>query len=289
MKKIIYTIICLLLITFMCGCEDENNYEGQVKVTFHLEGGTYMNCTRPVVLYFDYSDDEANYICSPIDLTRKEITKSGYNLVGWYKTKIEDGEEVSYSDEFNFETDTVGKEGLNLYAYWEKKIVYAYNGNVFVSTGDGNCTFNGVSGTYTKDGMNVTYTISGNASTILLNTNGTYSEKSIFAGLTFTGSYYGEWDEYYNSLRVVFDDSTTISGVIYSGSGTSYYFNFTGELVGTTLTLTITSAVDRGLVGKTVVFEINGSTMTVSADSTINSNVYTFKNNGSVSCDGFSL
>lgn len=127
MKKIIYTIICLLLITFMCGCEDENNYEGQVKVTFHLEGGTYMNCTRPVVLYFDYSDDEANYICSPIDLTRKEITKSGYNLVGWYKTKIEDGEEVSYSDEFNFETDTVGKEGLNLYAYWEKKIVYVYN------------------------------------------------------------------------------------------------------------------------------------------------------------------
>ena len=166
---------------------------------------------------------------------------------------------------------------------------YTYNGNVFVSAGDGNCTFNGVSGTYTKDGMNVTYTVSGNASTILLNSDGTYSEKSIFAGLTFTGSYYGEWDEYYNSLRVVFDDSTTISGVIYSGSGTSYYFNFTGELVGTTLTLTITSAVDRGLVGKTVVFEINGSTMTVSADSTINSNVYTFKNNGSVSCDGFSL
>ena len=127
MKKIICYFICLLLITFVSACDEEVNYDGQVKVTFHLEGGTYMNCTRPVVLYFDYSDDDANYICSPDVLTRKEITRSGYNLAGWYKTKVENGENISYEDEFNFETDTVGKEELTLYAYWEKDTIFAYN------------------------------------------------------------------------------------------------------------------------------------------------------------------
>ena len=127
MRRIIYCLICLLLLTFISGCNEESEYDGQVKITFHLEGGIYMNCTRPVVLYFDYSDDDANYICAPDELTRKEITRSGYDLLGWYKTKVEDGEEVSYLDEFNFETDTVGKEGLILYAYWEKKVQYTYN------------------------------------------------------------------------------------------------------------------------------------------------------------------
>ena len=165
---------------------------------------------------------------------------------------------------------------------------YTKDDNTFVSNGDGTCTFNGVSGTYTKDGMNVTYTVGDVTTTILLNVDGTYSEKSIFAGLTFKGSYYSYWDEATTDLKVVFDDSTLITGTIYSGYGTSYYFNFTGELVGTTLTLTITKGVDSASVGKVVIFEISGSTMTVSS-STFTSNVYTFDDDGSVSCEGFSL
>ena len=127
MKKLICCMICLMCIVLMSGCNEEANYDGQVKVTFSLEGGTYMNCTRPVVLYFDYSDNESNYICPPDSLTMKEITKSGYDLVGWYKTKIVDGENISYADKFDFDTDTVGADGITLYAYWEKKIQFTYN------------------------------------------------------------------------------------------------------------------------------------------------------------------
>ena len=127
MKKIMCYLLCMFCLFVLCACDEEVSYDGQVKVTFCLEGGTYMNCTRPVVLYFDYSEGDSNYICSPDVLTRKEIIKSGYYLSGWYKTRVDDGENISYSDEFNFATDTVGKDELTLYAYWEKNIVYTYN------------------------------------------------------------------------------------------------------------------------------------------------------------------
>ena len=127
MKRIVCSILLVFSLLCLISCKEEENYDGQVMVTFHLEGGTYMNCTRPVVLYFDFQTGEDNYICSPTDLTRKEITKSGYDLAGWYRTKIENGDEVSYADPFDFENDKVDENGITLYALWEKKVKYAYN------------------------------------------------------------------------------------------------------------------------------------------------------------------
>lgn len=127
MKRILGCFMMMFVLLCLTSCKEEANYDGQVMVTFHLEGGTYMNCTRPVVLYFDFQNDENNYICPPTELTRKEIVKSGYDLAGWYRTKVEEGDEVTYLDEFDFKNDTVGQEGITLYAYWEKQVVYSYN------------------------------------------------------------------------------------------------------------------------------------------------------------------
>ncbi len=112
--------------------------------------------------------------------------------------------------------------------------------------------------------------------------------KSAFAGLTFTGNYYDNWDETTNSLKIVFDDGVAISGTIYANFGTSYYFNFTGVLSGNTLTLTITSSIESGAVGKTMVLTIEGDTMTVTSWYKTYG-TYTFADQGSVSCEGFAL
>ena len=136
MKKLICCFICLCFVLFITGCNNDDDYSDQIKVTFHLEGGTYMNCTRAVVLYFNCSDDNPIHICPPNEVSNNEITRSGYDLTGWYKTKNVDGENVSYVDEFDFANETINKDGLTLYAKWEKKIVYSYNVCYKDSTGE---------------------------------------------------------------------------------------------------------------------------------------------------------
>lgn len=120
--------------------------------------------------------------------------------------------------------------------------------------------------------------------------------KSAFAGKTFAGSYYCSFD--YNDgegpigttlLKIIFDDSAVISGVLYSGSDTTYYFNFTATLEGDTITFTFTKAIDSSAAGKTLKATISGDTITFVKGGTYSSNMYTFTNSGSARCDGFSL
>ena len=153
----------------------------------------------------------------------------------------------------------------------------------FVSNGDGTATIDGATVTYIKSGNRVTYVVEETSTTITLNEDGTYSGKAPFAGLTFTGTFYNEWDEYNTTLRIVFEDGADIVGTLYSGSGTTYYFNFTGEYEGNTLVLTITKAIDSGAKGKTITLTLEGNTLTV-VNSTITNSAYSFDNNGSASC-----
>lgn len=106
--------------------------------------------------------------------------------------------------------------------------------------------------------------------------------KSAFAGLTFEGEYFSEWDGYNIDLRIVFDDGTELTGVIYSGYGTSYYFNFTATFDGTTLVFTITKAIDSSAAGKTIEATLSGNTLTITKD--YGSNIYTFENSGVLTC-----
>ena len=144
--------------------------------------------------------------------------------------------------------------------------------------------------TYVVNGSNVTIFAGETSTTYGIDVaNKQFLGKSVFAGYTFSGTYYNEWDEANASVRIVFADSSTISGTIYSGYGTSFYFEFTAELDGNTIVFTIVKSVDSGSVGKTLKATISGDTITFVKGGTFNSNVYTFTNKGSAKCEGFSL
>lgn len=144
--------------------------------------------------------------------------------------------------------------------------------------------------TYVVNGSNVTIFDGETSTTYGIDVaNKQFLGKSVFAGYTFSGTYYNEWDEANASVRIVFADSSTISGAIYSGYGTSFYFEFTAELDGNTIVFTIVKSVDSGSVGKTLKATISGDTITFVKGGTFNSNVYTFTNKGSAKCEGFSL
>ncbi len=128
MKKI-FLIIGLLLLTVVlltsCG-SDENDYEGMVKVTYELEGGTYQNSEEPVTLYYGFDAGTQNTIKTPTDFSNKKIERKGYTLVGWYTKKSGTGDGATYSNPWDFEKDKVTDAGLTLYAMWKKDINYTF-------------------------------------------------------------------------------------------------------------------------------------------------------------------
>lgn len=113
-----------------------------------------------------------------------------------------------------------------------------------------------------------------------------------FAGKTFKGKYLG-FDEYgfdadsSTNMEVVFNDSSTISGTLKSKGYTTSSFDFTATLDGTTITFTFTSG-GTWAVGKTLIGNISGNKITF-AQGTYSDKDYGFWNQGSVSCEDFSL
>lgn len=122
-KRILALIICALTL-FAFGCNETTDYEGQIKVTFCLEGGIYQNSKRDIVHYYPF---EEGLIVNPEELSGVKINKGGYNIEGWYKTKTGEGENVEYSDKWNFSSDKVGAEGVTLYAKWVPNIIFTYD------------------------------------------------------------------------------------------------------------------------------------------------------------------
>ncbi len=139
-------------------------------------------------------------------------------------------------------------------------------------------------GTYTyADGKLTVYVEGGESAIYGIDVeNKQLLSKSAFAGLTFEGKY-GDSEE---PLEFVFDDASTISGVFYVG-GKLFFFNFTGVLEGNTLTLTITTAVDKFQNGKVVVATIAGDTLTITQNG-ISNGAYQIQG-GTATCPGFSL
>lgn len=160
----------------------------------------------------------------------------------------------------------------------------------------GTITLDGLGGagdgaTYVVKGTQITiYTAEGSTTYGIDVTNKKLSSKSEFAGLTFTGTYYDEWDECTTKLSIVFDDASTISGVLYKGEvGSAYFFNFTAKLSGNVLTITFGDTIGNTGNGKTIIATITGSTMTISKGTFSTNGTYSFWNNGSATCEGFSL
>lgn len=251
------------------------------------------------------------------------ISKNGSALYVWKdKTLVgSDGKAGTYTGDYG----AIVLDGFGSVTVTSVATDYKLDGNniTFVIGGKKLVTVALGEGTYTKvsDGYNGTYTLPDNAGTITLDgfggagdgktyvvkgtnitiydgetstnygldvANKTLLGKSIFAGLTFTGEYYSNWDAANVKVTITFSDSSDISGVMYS-KNTSYYFNFTAELSGNVLTITFGKCVDSGATGKTITATISGSTMTFGKGTYDGSNTYTFWVNGSATCEGFSL
>ena len=245
------------------------------------------------------------------------FAKDGSAIVG------NDGKAGSYESSGAY--GTIVLDGYGTLTIGDASTSYTLEGNVVsftlnnamrkVTLGDGTYTktLDGYEGTYTlPDGTTTivldgygnadatkTYVVNGTTITVYDGETSTaygidvanevFLGKSKFAGLTFSGTYYSKFDAKTVSLRIVFDDSTEISGVVYSGYGTSYYFNFTAVLEGNVLTFTFGQNINgSSTVGKTMTATISGDTMTITSCG-IGSDAYSFANEGSVSCTGFSL
>lgn len=131
MKKILAILIIATVLTLvLVGCSeqgDQTDFSGKVKVVFELEGGTYQNCKTAVVNYYAFKEGTANLI-SPLGAFKPNSTFTNGELVfdGWYKTKTQNGDKVSYSGKWDFESDTVDENGIVLYAKWASPIHHTY-------------------------------------------------------------------------------------------------------------------------------------------------------------------
>lgn len=125
LRKVIVFGLLLFALVSLSSCRNEDKYSGKTEVIFELEGGTYQNCTAPVKYYYDLN--EGKFIVEPSNITDSKVERSGYELIGWYKTKKIDGTEVTYEDEWNFTEDEISEEGVTLYAYWKKVYKYTFN------------------------------------------------------------------------------------------------------------------------------------------------------------------
>ena len=126
-KRLIALILalCALFAFSSCGGEESNPYEGKLKIVFELEGGNYKNSPKSVVHYYDYDENGVAILrLDEIDPKLAPVQRSGYELVGWYTEKTQDGEDVSYSGEWNFNSTTT--EDLVLYAKWEEDVKCTY-------------------------------------------------------------------------------------------------------------------------------------------------------------------
>ena len=152
--------------------------------------------------------------------------------------------------------------------------------------------------TYVVNGANITIFDGETSTTYGIDVaNKQFLGKSVFAALTFSGSY-SESSTSTTPFQIVFDDSPMISGYL-STNGDGLRVKFTAVLTGTTLTLTIlpenSVSWDRGSTyksndsfdGKVIVMTVDGDTLKVTSTE-ITWSVYAFKN-GSAKCEGFSL
>lgn len=111
--------------------DEDDKYASKGKVTFNLEGGSCLNTNGKMYYYYDFSNGETEVkIYDPNVLEKdekKQISKVGYSIEGWYQTKNElsDGT-IEYSDKWDFSKDKISINGVELYAKWIKNYQYSY-------------------------------------------------------------------------------------------------------------------------------------------------------------------
>lgn len=129
-KLTTFLLISLFGIFVLASCSNSKERSGYC-VTFHLEGATYQQASE-IRYYYPENEEGSTLIFEPNDLITTEtdkISKDGYYLEGWYlSTNFKENEK------WDFSTDKLTAEGLDLYANWKVEAVYKFS---IVSTIDG--------------------------------------------------------------------------------------------------------------------------------------------------------
>lgn len=107
----------------------DDKYPSRVEATFYLEGGSCQNTNGKMSYLYDFKDESAMYIADPNTLEKdekKQVTKVGYTLEGWYQDKIETSNGVEYKNKWDFSKNKMTKDGVTLYAKWVLNHQYSY-------------------------------------------------------------------------------------------------------------------------------------------------------------------
>lgn len=145
--------------------------------------------------------------------------------------------------------------------------------------GYGNVT--GTSKTYVVNGTNITIYDGETSTTYGLDTeNKKFLGKSVFAGKTFKGTYTdGTSDKDTQSVKIVFDDSASLTGKIYL-TGDSWNPGFVAVITGNTIVFTLDGTSNYSAStfdGKTITATIEGNTFKFT-DTTISTYIYKINN-----------
>lgn len=120
--------------------------------------------------------------------------------------------------------------------------------------GYGNVT--GTTKTYVVSSGTITIYDGENSSTYGIDVEGkTLNDKSQFAGLTYSGSYYDRWDEGNDKVSIKFDDASTLTGTFTHHGGmysSLVSAKFIATFDGTKMIVTITECSESSWVGKTI-------------------------------------
>ncbi len=141
------------LISFKANYITENGYaasietaysyaeKGTAKAIFHLEGGVCQNSKNKITYLYDFdgTQDSIKIVDPNVLITnpQDQITRNGYHIEGWYRTKVVNSDEtVEYKDKWDFENDKMTLEGVELYAKWEINKIYTYELYYFNQEGE---------------------------------------------------------------------------------------------------------------------------------------------------------
>lgn len=300
------------------GCQDGNGgYLGYLKITYTDSSVKYAFLyDSKVVEVGSFGTDVDVKNIKDTDVTVYDTDNSIYAKVVGKAVVLNDGKAGVYtnSDAYGqihldgFGTITVG-EATSSYTLDGNKVTFVVNNAMRVITLDV------ASGTYTKtlDGYEGTYTlpdastlaldgygnVTGTSKTYVVNgTNITIYDgetstaygldvannellgKSVFAGKTFKGTYTdGTSDKDTQSVKIVFDDSASLTGKIYL-TGDSWNPGFVAVITGNTIVFTLdgTSKYSASTFdGKTITATIEGNTFKFT-DTTINTYIYKINN-----------
>lgn len=281
---------------------DKSHYAVWIAVTYTDNTTKMVFCYEEKVIYdvsFSFGETTYTDVTKLTKATKMNIVGSDGNVLYVYENGsilVADGLDGTYTGDYGaivvdgYGTLTIGGESVSYTSEGRNISFIAANAMRTVALGEG---------TYTKvsDGYNGTYTLPDNAGTITLDgfggagggktyvvsgtnitifdgaTSTTYGldvanqallGKSVFAGYTFSGKYYDEYGEGNYTVEFIFDDASSLTGVLKISSWSAA---FTATFDGNTIVMTMTGDLSGapGWKGKVVTATFSGNTFTVTA------------------------